>query len=102
MSNFSANELNNKVTLPLIRKYKNKRAELKKAIKNPDLPLAEKILLIGQLHRLPKKSSPTRYRSRCLFSYKSGSVDRKTGLGYFQLRRLASEGKLPGYRRASW
>jgi small subunit ribosomal protein S14 len=102
MSNFSGNELNKKVTLPLIAKYKNKRAELKKAIKDPQLPLADKIKLIGQLHRLPKKSSPTRYRTRCLFSYKSGSVDRRTGLGYFQLRRLASEGKLPGYRRASW
>ena len=34
MSNFSGNELNKKVTLPLIAKYKNKRAELKKAIKD--------------------------------------------------------------------
>ena len=92
MSNFSGNELNNKIILPLIKKYKKKREELKKAIKDPNLGLKEKLELIGKLHRLPKHSSPVRYRS----------VDKKTGLNYFQIRLLASAGKLPGYRRASW
>ncbi len=102
MSNFSGYQLNQKVTLPLIKKYAEKRAALKKAIKNPNLSLGEKLKLVGQLHNLPKKSSKTRYRTRCLFSYKSGSVDRYTGLGYFQIRRLTSEGALPGYKKASW
>jgi small subunit ribosomal protein S14 len=102
MSNFSGNELNNKIILPLIKKYKKKREELKKAIKDPNIGLKEKLELIGKLHRLPKHSSPVRYRSRCLFSNKTGSVDKKTGLNYFQIRLLASAGKLPGYRRASW
>ena len=102
MSNFSGYQLNQKVTIPLIKKYEEKRTALKKAIKNPNISLGEKLKLVGELHNLPKKSSKTRLRSRCSFSYKTGSVDKMTGLNYFQIRRMASNGELPGYKKASW
>ena len=102
MSNFSGYQLNQKVILPLIKKYAEQRSALKKQIKNPNISLGEKLKLVGQLHNLPKKSSKTRYCSRCLFSYNAASVDRHTGFTYFQIRRLTSAGLLPGYKKASW
>jgi ribosomal protein S14 len=101
MSNFSGYQLNEKVILPTIKKYAQKKKQLKEAIKKSTSP-KERLELVGQLHKLPKKSSITRYRTRCLFSYKTGSVDRKTGLNYFQIRRLTDQGKLPGYMPATW
>jgi small subunit ribosomal protein S14 len=102
MSNKSGDQLNKKIILPLIAKYKDKRENLKKMIKDPNISAKEKLALVGKLTKLPSRSRPTRYNSRCVFSFKTASVDRKTGLNMFQLRRLASSGKLPGYIRISW
>ena len=102
MSNKSGDQLNKKIILPLISKYKAKRDELKKMIKDPHITPREKLALVGKLTRLPSRSRPVRYNTRCVFSFKTASVDKRTGLNMFQLRRLASAGKLPGYVRVSW
>lgn len=54
------------------------------------------------LQKLPRNSSPTRLRNRCIVTGKGKGVFRKYGLCRNQFRQLALEGKIPGVRKASW
>lgn len=54
------------------------------------------------LHKLPRNSSPTRVRSRCSVTGRGRAVYKKFGLCRNVFRQLASEGKIPGVRKASW
>ncbi|MBY0587437.1 30S ribosomal protein S14 [bacterium] len=74
----------------LIKKYAAKRAELKKA---------------GDwfgLAKLPRNSSPTRWRLMCRLTGRSRAVYRKFGISRIMLRKLAHEGKIPGMKKSSW
>lgn len=53
------------------------------------------------LQKLPRNSSPTRLRNRCIVTGKGKGVFRKYGLCRNQFRQLALEGKIPGVRKAS-
>jgi small subunit ribosomal protein S14 len=74
----------------LAEKYAAKRAELKEAGD-----------MVG-LQKLPRNSSPTRVRQRCMISGRGRGVYRKYGLARNMFRQLALEGKIPGIRKASW
>ncbi|HLP27399.1 MAG: 30S ribosomal protein S14 [Ignavibacteria bacterium] len=80
----------NKKRIRLAAKYAAKRAELKAAGD-----------MVG-LQKLPRNSSPTRVRSRCLITGRGKGVYRKFGLCRNMFRLLALEGKIPGMRKASW
>ena len=80
----------NKKRIRLAAKYAAKRAELKAAGD-----------MVG-LQKLPRNSSPTRVRSRCLITCRGKGVYRKFGLCRNMFRLLALEGKIPGMRKASW
>ncbi|MCX6140652.1 MAG: 30S ribosomal protein S14 [Candidatus Kapabacteria bacterium] len=80
----------NKKRIRLAAKYATKRAELKAAGD-----------MVG-LQKLPRNSSPTRVRSRCLITGRGKGVYRKFGLCRNMFRLLALEGKIPGMRKASW
>ena len=80
----------NKKRIRLAAKYAVKRAELKAAGD-----------MVG-LQKLPRNSSPTRVRSRCLITGRGKGVYRKFGLCRNMFRLLALEGKIPGMRKASW
>lgn len=54
------------------------------------------------LQKLPRNSSPTRVRSRCSVTGRGRAVYKKFGLCRNVFRQLASEGKIPGVRKASW
>ena len=74
----------------LIEKYAVKRAALKAAGDS-----------IG-LQKLPKNSSPTRYKNRCAITGRSRGYLRDFGLSRIKFRELANEGKIPGVRKSSW
>lgn len=74
----------------LAEKYAAKRAELKTA---GDM---------DGLQKLPRNSSPSRVRNRCLVTGRGRGVYRKYGLCRNMFRQLALEGKIPGIRKASW
>jgi len=74
----------------LAEKYAAKRAELKAA---GDMDV---------LQKLPRNSSPSRVRNRCLVTGRGRGVYRKYGLCRNMFRQLALEGKIPGIRKASW
>ena len=74
----------------MIRKYADKRAELK---------------AMGDyegLARLPRNSSPTRWNNRCSETGRSHGYMRTFGLSRVAFRKHASKGEIPGVTKASW
>jgi small subunit ribosomal protein S14 len=74
----------------MIVKYAAKRAELKE--------LGDQ----DGLQKLPKNSSPTRWKNRDVLSGRPHGYMRRFGLNRINFRQLASEGKIPGVRKSSW
>jgi small subunit ribosomal protein S14 len=74
----------------LIAKYKEKREQLKKEGKW-DL-----------LDKLPKNSSPVRYRNRCKITGRPRGYVGFFGISRIKFRDLANDGKIPGVTKASW
>jgi small subunit ribosomal protein S14 len=80
----------NSKRIRMVAKYAERRAALKAAGD-----------MVG-LQKLPRNSSPTRVRNRCLITGRGKGVYRKFGLCRNMFRLLALEGKIPGMRKASW
>jgi small subunit ribosomal protein S14 len=80
----------------LIVKYAEKRAELKKRVKEGDV---EAML---ELQKLPRNSSPIRYRNRCKLSGRPRGYIRQFGISRINFREMASNGLIPGVKKASW
>jgi small subunit ribosomal protein S14 len=74
----------------MIAKYAAKRAELKK------------IGDLEGLHLLPRNSSPTRKKNRCLETGRPHAYMRTFGLSRITFREHASKGEIPGVTKASW
>jgi small subunit ribosomal protein S14 len=74
----------------MIAKYKEKREQLKKEGKW-DL-----------LDKLPKNSSPVRYRNRCKITGRPRGYVGFFGISRIKFRDLANDGKIPGVTKASW
>ncbi|MFK7760549.1 MAG: 30S ribosomal protein S14 [Candidatus Midichloriaceae bacterium] len=91
--------------LKRVRLFSNnqeKRIELK-AIRNSKLnTLEERFEAQASLSKLPRNSSKTRIRNRCLLSGRGRGVYKKFNLSRIWFRKLASECKLPGVTKASW
>lgn len=88
--------------MKLIAKYAEKRAQLRAILKDPNVPLEEKMAAQEKLQKLPKDSCPVRLRRRCAITGRPRAVYRKFGLGRNKLRELAMWGDIPGIRKASW
>lgn len=86
----------------LVEMYADKRAELIKVIKDPDADYDAKREGYAELAKLPRDSSPTRYRNRCGVSGRPRGYFRKFGMSRLALRELAHNGELPGVRKSSW
>ncbi|MCB0325553.1 MAG: 30S ribosomal protein S14, partial [Bdellovibrionales bacterium] len=55
-----------------------------------------------KLRSLPRDSSWTRVRNRCVLTGRPRGFYRKFGLGRNKLREKAVAGELPGVTKASW
>ena len=86
----------------LISKYANKRAALKKIIKNKKLELSERFEAQLKLNKLPKNSAKIRIRNRCEVSGRPHGVYRKLRISRIALRQLGLQGKIPGLVKSSW
>lgn len=74
----------------MIAKYADKRAELKAA---------------GDwegLHNMPRNSSPTRHKNRCIETGRPHAYMRMFGLSRISFREHASKGEIPGITKSSW
>jgi len=74
----------------LVEKYAAKRAKLK----------AEGDY-VG-LSRLPRNSNPIRLHNRCKLTGRPKGYMRQFGISRITFREMASEGLIPGIKKASW
>jgi len=74
----------------MIAKFAAKRAELK-ALGDAD-----------GLAKLPRNSSPTRWKNRCVETGRPHAYMRQFGLSRIAFREHASKGEIPGVTKASW
>ena len=88
--------------IKLVKKYANKRAALKKIIKNKKLELSERFAAQLKLNKLPKNSSKIRIRNRCEITGRPHGVYRKLKISRIALRQLGLQGKIPGMVKSSW
>jgi len=80
----------------LIANYSEKRAELKKRVNEGDIEA------MFELQQLPKNSSYIRYRNRCKLSGRPRGYMRQFGISRINFREMASNGLIPGIKKASW
>ena len=74
----------------MIAKYAAKRAEMK-ATGDQD-----------GLQKVPRNSSPSRFKNRDALSGRPRGYMRKFGLSRINFRELASKGEIPGVKKSSW
>jgi small subunit ribosomal protein S14 len=74
----------------MIKKYEAKRNELKS------------IGDLDGLAKLPRNSSPTRWKNRCIETGRPRGYMRTFGLSRISFREHASKGEIPGVTKASW
>lgn len=74
----------------MIKRFAAKRAELK-ALGDQE-----------GLARLPRNSSPTRWKNRCIETGRPHAYMRQFGLSRLAFREHASKGEIPGVTKASW
>ncbi|MBT5072430.1 MAG: 30S ribosomal protein S14 [Kordiimonadaceae bacterium] len=86
----------------LVAKYAEKRAALKAAAKDPNLSFDEQFEARLKLSTLPRDSSRSRVRNRCLVTGRPRGYYRKFKMSRVSLRQLASHGYLPGVVKSSW
>lgn len=86
----------------LAKSYNARRAKLKAIIKDKSKPAEDRFAASLKLAELPRNSSRTRIRNRCLVSGRPRGFYRKLKMSRLALRQLGSEGKIPGLVKASW
>lgn len=74
----------------LVEVYAEKRAQLKAEGK------------YEELQKLPKNASPVRVHNRCSITGRPKGYMRIFGLSRIQFREMASQGLIPGVKKASW
>lgn len=74
----------------MIVQYAAKRAELKE--------LGDR----EGLHKLPRNSSPSRFKNRCTETGRARAYMRQFGLSRLSFREHANKGEIPGVTKASW
>ena len=86
----------------LIAKHKDRRAELRAKLRDPNVSMEEKFQVQKAFAKLPRNSCPTRLKRRCGVSGRARSNYRKFGISRIAMRDLTHKGQLPGMRKSSW
>lgn len=86
----------------LASKFEVKRKLYKALHRDVDLPIELREKYLAKLSQLPRNSSFTRVRNRCIFTGRSRAVYEKFRMSRIVFRSLASQGMLMGIKKASW
>ena len=86
----------------IVKKFNDKRQNLKKKIMKKDLPMDERFKIQSKLNDLPRDSSKIRLRNRCELTGRTRGVYRKFRLSRIKIRELSMAGALPGVVKSSW
>jgi small subunit ribosomal protein S14 len=82
--------------------YERRRLLLRSLRENRSLPSRLRAQAYRALTLLPRDSSSTRRRNRCVLTGRSRAILRRFGLSRLRFRSLAREGRLVGVKKASW
>ena len=86
----------------IVELYSKKRAKLLSIVKNLNSSIDEKRSAYFKIEQMPRDANPIRIRNRCNLTGRSRGYYRRFGLSRISLRELASQGKVPGLKKASW
>ncbi|USO00452.1 MAG: 30S ribosomal protein S14 [Alphaproteobacteria bacterium] len=86
----------------LCQKYKERRDEIKGQLKSRTIAPDVRLKLMHELNKLPRNSSPVRYRNRCQLTGRGRGVYRDFGLCRHKIKEFAILGYLPGVGQFSW
>ena len=86
----------------MAKKFESRRNRLKAEIYDKDKPAEDRFLAALKLAELPRNSSKTRIRNRCLVTGRPRGYYRKLKMSRISLGQLGSEGKIPGLVKSSW
>lgn len=92
----------NKRRRKLAQKYQAKRDALKKIVRDPNASFDQQQEAMMALQKLPRNSSPNRYRNRCEVSGRPRAVYRDFKMSRIALRDHGLRGEIPGLTKASW
>lgn len=84
--------------------FKNEcqRKILKSIFHNMSLPTSLRFKAGLSLSMLPKNSSPTRIKKRCVLTGRGRFILRPFNLSRLALRKLVRDGLVPGLHKSSW
>ncbi|MFF9689500.1 30S ribosomal protein S14 [Streptomyces sp. NPDC014623] len=85
-----------------VARYAARRAELKRIIRRPGTPEAERLAAVEELRGQPRDASATRVRNRDSVDGRPRGHLRKFGLSRVRVREQAHAGFLPGVTKSSW
>jgi len=88
--------------IQLVARFAEKRADLRRILRDPSRSIDEKLAAQEAFAKLPRNSCSTRITRRCELTGRSRGVYRKYGISRIKLRELAHKGHLPGVRKSSW
>ncbi len=86
----------------LVEKHATQRAELVKTIAAPQTGAEEQWEAMLALQKLPRDSSRSRQRNRCVLTGRGHGYYRKFGLCRNKLREVIMRGEAPGVVKSSW
>lgn len=82
--------------------FEKRRLFLRALLENKSLPKSFRVLVYKELILLPRDSSITRFRSRCVLTNRPRAVYRKFGVSRLMFRKYVWQGKLIGVKNSSW
>jgi small subunit ribosomal protein S14 len=82
--------------------YEFRRKWLYALYEDLKLPLIFRSYIFKEILNLPKDSSLTRFRNRCLLTNRPRGIYQKFGLSRLMFRKFIWQGKLVGFRKSSW
>lgn len=86
----------------LVKLKWQKRQDLKKIIYNMNLSEEDRAQARTTLSKMPRDSSPTRLRNRCMLTGRPRGNYQKFKISRLCFREMASNGLIPGVTKASW
>ena len=92
----------NEMVRRLVKTKAAKRNALKAIANDENLSLDERFEARLKLAELPRSSSKTRIRNRCLVTGRPRAYYRKLKMSRISLRDLGSHGLIPGLVKSSW
>ena len=92
----------NQKRIRIVERYRERRLELKLAMRDETKSIEEREEAARKLHALPRDASPTRVRNRCSQTGRPRAFYRRFGLCRNVLRELGLQGYVPGLKKASW